>query len=407
MIRRLHLAPRRRTVGIAIGAHRATAALVRSSGTLLIDRQDLVDGAAALESLLEDPEIIHRAQRWGVRIALLPPLVEDRLVTMAGLTASQAERALRFRAARHFSRTVEDPVITVSHPAGSGSGEYLATMASGSVIARIHAILTSTGVRCLGVHSACATWLQDGDGDTPRALVHDGVLMAAIRNGDRLTALRRVPRWSPTLADVLVEAGSPSIELDDPKVADAATFTAGLMVARGGSELRTDAIRRARRRRAQQRTAAMLSAAAMIAVAGQLAGYMHQGLELEQLRRLRLENAEAAQAELDQRNRRDAMAAAAAELADAERAASVPTLLAQLLPLMPQGTELDMLEIGNDELVLAGGTPAADRVFAQLVAAPLTGRVEWIGPVRRSVEGGEHAEFFGLTATLDPRKHIP
>jgi hypothetical protein len=399
-IRRPRIALRRQAVGIAIGAHGATAALDRSSDGPLIDRRQFPDGVAALESLLENKRLIDTARRCGVRIALLLPLVDDRLVTLAGLNALQAERALNFRAARHFSRAVEHPVISAAQPAGSGPDVFLASMASGVEIARIHAVLASAGVRCLGVHSACGAWLENGGNDAPQALIHDGVLVAAVRSGDRLTALRRVPLWSSTCADVLVEAGLAPTEIEDEKVPDAAAFAARLMVASNGRELLTDRVRETRRRGAQHRTAAMLTAAAMVAIAGQLVGYVVQGRELAQLRRLRQETAEVAQTELNQRNRRDAMAAAAAELADAEQAASVPQLLAQLLPHMPPGTELDMLEIGREELVLSGGAPAADRVFAQLVAAPRTSRVEWIGPVRRPVDGEENAEFFGLTATL-------
>lgn len=403
-IRRPRIALRRQEVGIAIGAHGATAAMDRSSDAPLIDRRQFTDGVAALESLIEDKQLIDTARLCGVRIALLSPLVDDRLVTLAGLNAAQAERALTFRAARHFSRTVETPVISAAQPLDSGPDVFLASMSSGVEIARIHAVLASAGVRCLGVHSACAAWLENGGDNAPRALVHDGVLIAAVRIGDRLTALRRVPLWSSACRDVLVEAGLAATEVEDKNVPDAAAFAARLMVANTGCELLTGRVRETRRRRAQHRTAAMLAAAAMVAIAGQLVEYVIQGRELAQLRRLRQENAEVAQAELNQRNRRDAMAAAAAELADAEQAPSVPRLLAQLLPHMPPGTELDLLEIGREDLVLSGGAPAADRVFAQLVAAPHTSRVEWIGPVRRSVDGEDDAEFFGLTATMS---HIP
>jgi hypothetical protein len=402
MFRSLRLGLRRRPVGIAVGAHGATAALNRPShDPLLIDRQAYHDGAAALESLLEDKQLIDAARRSGVRIAMLSPLVDDRLVTLPGLNATQAERALTFRAARHFSRVVENPVISATQPAGCGSDVFLASMASGVDIARIHSVIASAGICCLGVHSACAAWLENGADDLPGALVHDEVIVTSVRSGDRLIALRRVPLWSSTVADALVEVGLDPTALANGTVPDTGVFVAPLMIASCRRELLTDDVRGKRRRRALQRTAAMLAAAAMITIAGQLAAYVIQGRELAHLRRTRQENASMAQVELNQRNRRDAMMVAAADLADAEQAASVPHILAQLLPIIPPGTDLDMLEIGRDALVLAGAAPAADRVFAELVAASGTSRVEWIGPVRRSVEGESSAELFALTATLN------
>lgn len=397
---------RRRTVGIAIGAHGAVAALERSSGVELIDRRDVVDGPAALQSLLADTELIAVARRRGVRIALLPPLVDDRLVTFAGLSVEQAERALTFRAARHFPIPVEDPVISGA-PVDSGREAVLGSMASGVEIGRIHSILASADVRCLGVHSACAVWLEDRGGAAPRALVHEGVLTVAIRSGERLTALRRVPLWSTAIPDVLLEAGLPAHALDGTQMLDAAEFAARQMISCGARELRTDTIRQSRRRRARHRTVALLTVAATVAVAGQLTGYVHQGRELAELRRLRQQHSEAAAAELTLRNRREAVAAAIADVTEAERSASLADILAQLLPLIPQGTTLDMLEIDDDQLVLAGGASAADRVFAQLVAAPVTSRVQWIGPVRRSAEGEGVAEMFGLTAQLTSDRNIP
>src|SRR5690606_6695274 len=111
--------------------------------------------------------------------------------------------------------------------------------------------------RCVGVFSALPALLTSASDGRNTALVHDGVLILAVRAEGRLTALRRIPFDSPSASAALAEHGyteSDAARLSDMNVAASA---AAAVAMDGTREFLPPPLRAARTRRARLRGAVM------------------------------------------------------------------------------------------------------------------------------------------------------
>lgn len=382
-------------MGVALGAGGAAAILAGQDACIRFADEN---GISALQSLLADGRVARAARDHGVRIALLPPLAEDRIITLPGLTASQAERALTLRAERHFATACDDPVVTATL-VDPTEGRFLASLASGDHIARIHAILAAAGIRCRGIHSAFAALFHD-DRARHRAVVHAGLLVFGLRMDGRFERLRRVPLKSAALAGALADAGLDEVELQRACEPDATSLAAGAIVRGRVAEFRPPALHADRARRARRRTASMSMAAVLMLGVSICTAAWSLNRDLRSVQRERAALRDDAETALLARAEADALTLSVTRLANASARLAVNDVLASVLSALPPDAELDILEIEGGEVILSGTALAADAVYSGLRISPLVESLEWIGPVRRTTEDGVRREIFGIAAVL-------
>ncbi len=395
----------RRVVGISLGEHDAVACFSARGTCRTVERRGLQDAAAALASLLTDPAIVSAARRGGVRIALLPPATEDRVVSLPGLDEARAERALAFRAEHHFARGESGLVVTAT-AVSRAAGVFLASAVPAQLIDAVHSVTAASKVRCVGVHPATHGMFVAANGPASNLIMHAGVLVAAVRSSGRLSGLRRVPIDSPAAREALEEAGVGS-EMAPKELADSAPAVARAMVHVTTAEFRSNALRVGRSRRARLRNGTMIAAAeAALLLAGGLEAWSARR-DLRDVQNARANARPLVDAALADRERYRKLFDAVRSISGNAAAPSVSELLQNALAAIPSGTQLDVLEIADDELVLAGTAPAADAVYAELRASAVAEDVQWIGPVRRIVEDGSRREAFSIAAAVHQNRVEP
>jgi hypothetical protein len=386
---------RRRVVGIAIGSGEAIACIPKGDASHWIQRAGIDDGASALRSLLDAPELRSVSRRRGVRIALLPPLVEDRIIRLPRLTAGQAERALAVQAARYFASAPKSPVVACR--ALDADGEVLASASSTELIADIHTVLRDARIRCLGLFSGVAAVLHIGT--AIHGIRHGGVVISGIWQDSRLAAVRRRPIRCSTSRNPCQSADT---DVDENTLPEA-LFLAADTISRdvlSTAELCPQALIDSRKKRARLRAGSMAFVAALGFVGGLHAEARQVNQQLLRTRTDRAASRMAVASALDERNQYENLQRTLQRVWTGTTAQSVPATLSSIIADIPLDVELDMLEIDQDALILSGTSARADAVFTAIRRSHLVSTVEWIGPVSGVTDNGMRRESFGIAARL-------
>jgi len=381
--------------------------------------------AASPETLTAAFRALHErlasAAPRGVRLVLLPPLVDVRLVELPPLRRQEAEAVLRRDPRRYFLNGGELRVVGVGErPRGAG-GPVLAAAASVALVDGLRTAATAAGWRVDRVAAAHGAWLAAARAaGAERAVIGLADMLYVVGGtADRITTLRRLPPGA------LEELAAPRpdrglVLADDAEIRRAlGAALPGSAAGADGSDPARAAARHAHRaapelltpghalalRAGARARAALLAAAAILLVIGAAA------LELW-----------GAERELDAvRQRRAALRAAVAPLlvlrdsmdALAERTAAVGALatavpawtpaLLDLALLLPEDAHVEGLRTAGDTLVAdvvagrAGAALQALRSAASLRDVRLRGVVD-----REMSQGSTARERFTLTARVVP-----
>ena len=434
--------PRAR-LALAIGADTLTA-VVRTGST---ERSETVaysipealdDVAPALQAAFDalavrlrialgrDPRGMHTT------IALLPPLVEARLIALPPLRRDEAEAVIRRDAARHFVGGASAKVVAVrttgtAHRKSAESEPLFAAAASASLVEAIHYAASSIGLQVSRLMPAHAGWIAAAERQTRRnanaplaviAITGDTAHVLRIQQ-HAVTQLRRIPSNQTHDITLAAERG-PGVACVFAEGAAADAIARALAdhdwtVVRGGSAVRVAAIdgvagklellpASVLHEQEQQRNvwAARLAAAALLLLLS-TAGVHLWGAQRE-LQAVRAQRAAlrpqvapllATRDSLDRlRERTDALRSLGA-------APQWTRALFDIALLLPPDAHLIGLRATGDTLVISAQGTGAGAALQALRSAASLKDVRLEGPVERDLEDGTTAlERFTLQARV-------
>jgi hypothetical protein len=454
---------------VALGAREMTVELPGADGRLSIEwalpaapddpGPALLRAFVELEAALpggETAEEEPRAERLRVRVALLPPLADARLVRLPPLRAEEVDAVLRRDAARHFIGSAR-PLVVAGERLGRGGGEgpglVLAVAAPRALMDALQRAVEARGWELDRIVPAHPAWLHaleevkpapsssgapEGAPPAARLLVAvEGETAHVIRVvGDVPDRIRRVPASD---AAAVAEAAGPGggrallLAEGDARVALAGALqAAGWALARptqprsaaaeaarhAGSatlELVPPPLAWARRERSRRVTVRMVAAAVVmlaLAAAVHLAGTSRA---FRSVQRERAELREAVAPALAARDSLDRMTTRLETLRGLGRESSRWTFsLVEMSMLLPSETHLIALRAVADTAVIEAEGGRAGDALAALRSASSLHDVRLEGAIQREIEGGTTTrERFTLSAVLAPRAgasrgaHVP
>ena len=358
-----------KTIGIALGPDRLVALL---PGGRRLETTEAGDLARALAELQQTTGLA----RARVSVALVPPLVELRRVTLPPLRADERRRVLARDVARYFIGVRDHQVV--------GSDGTFAAAAPARLIDAIEAAVAGVGWTLGAVVPAHAAWAaQARDGRLAARLPH-ATEVVRVERGRIVERERRRPG----------ETDPQAVEIDPYAVA-AAHATAG-----HGLELCSEA-RHTARRRGTRRLATVLAVgtAGCLLIAVALDGW---GLERELavVRARRAAVASEVAAAMATRDSLDSVAGVVTTLRALD--ASIPrwsTFFTDLADYLPRDAHLVALRAVGDSVAAVGIAREAAGVFEGLARMPRLAGVRADGPIRQEVApSGVVREHFGLSA---------
>jgi hypothetical protein len=364
-----------------------------------------------------------------VRLALLPPLVEARLLALPPVRAAEAAVVVRRDAGRHFLGITAPRVTAVSMPRRASGAPALAAAASAQQVHELSAAVERAGWRVTAVVAAYGAWVaaarRAGRGVNAIIAVHAGAAHVLQLVDGTPVSLRRLP--ADTLDELVDAAGSDvgGIALFAPDTARDAL--AQRLAARGWQvhPLRRSAAEAAalhagesrlalvtdtalqHRRQSQNRLAARLAAAAVILlVASAVVALWGAQRQLDAVRAERAAIRPQVQPLLLLRDSLDELRArSSAVAAVAQRAPRWTWALHDIALMLPSEAHVTRLHATGDTITIeAEGTGAGTALQALRGAPSLTG-ARLVGVVDRELADGETAmERFRITARLAPRR---
>jgi len=380
-----------------------------------------------------------------VRIALLPPLVDARMVTLPPLKKREAEAVIRRDAARHFVGGSVARAVAVLPPSEAVAALLPEGQTGRPVLAAASPVTTLEAVRVAAVAAGCTVesivpahgaWLAGptddwaGDGAGAVFAAHgDAVHVMRLDRGS-LTGMRRVP--ASLMAEVVAAAGPApgrAIVCGDPGRRESlarAVAAAGWTLADEGAKLRSAAelaalrsgrsrielvppsliAERWRRSRVIGRRLA-LAAVAVLALAAAIE-FWGVRRELDAISRRRAEIRPEVAPLLATRDSISEMEARVDAIGEIERSAPRWTrAIFDLALLLPSDAYLTSVRTRGDTLVIEGsGASAGEAMQALRRAGSLTDfRLE--GTVERDLEDGSTSvERFRLSARLKPPARV-
>lgn len=358
-----------KAIGIALGPDRLVAVL---PGGRRLETADLADLGQAFADLRKTGGLT----RARVSVALIPPLVDVRSVSLPPMREDERRRVLARDAARYFVG-VRDPQVV-------GSQAPFAAAAPASLVERIEAAVAAVGWTLAAVMPAQVAWA---------ASVRDGQLVARLPHA---TELMRVDRGR------VVERRRLRAGESVPAATEIDSYIAAAQHAPRchALEVCSDA-RRTARGRSARRLALALSAAAVGCLL-LAAGIDFWGLERElaavQARRATLapEVARAIRA-------RDSVNALAATVTTLEALESATprwsAFFADLADYLPRDAHVVAFRAMGDSVALVGIAREAAGVFQGLERMPRLAAVRADGTIRQDVgANGVVREHFGVSA---------
>lgn len=382
------------TLGLSIDATRMCAALPDGRTTIVPLAEELRSGD------LERLAVAVGVPRARVTVALAPPLIEVRRLTMPRLPDAELRRILTRDAARYFLAGRTPQVVGVRALARSGSPvPILAAAAPAAVIETIEQGCREAGWSLDAIVPAHQAWLAAAGGRPVVAETGDIAVLLVSERGVPV-ALRRLSRSRPeAIADALREVSGSPLTLGN----DEALAVAAVQAPRErGMQLRSDT-RRAEERRSDRRLAAALSIAALLCI--MLVGVVERWGVRRELREVRARRAEIQQQAAAAMASREAAAESAALLdAVADLEAGSPrwsAFLSDLADHLPRDAHLTSFRAAGDSVVLDGVSRQAATVFQAVQRMPRVGGVRAEAPIRQSIgAGGAVQERFLLGGSV-------
>ena len=184
---------RKTQLGLAVGERRIAAHWVDAAGQQHRSAT-LIPGEATLDGVLRSlAAILGLEGRVTVSVALLPPLVRARRVSLPPMSAADRALAITRTAGRHFLG-LREPVVCVAESDGA-----LVYAASVSTLECVHSSLEANGWRVERIVPAHVTWLRTALGRQPAlrtakgtvSVVTDGEVTSLEIDRGRLTLVRR------------------------------------------------------------------------------------------------------------------------------------------------------------------------------------------------------------------------
>jgi hypothetical protein len=366
-----------------------------------------------------------------VRVVLLPPLADVRLVPLPPMRPSEAEMVIRRDAARYFLGDAVSRVVGVAMPPRQkANAPVLAAAAPVTTAEAIRSACGFLGWRLEAILPAHTAWLgraarvTQGRQTAGVVLAADGDTIIVIRFAGSVSSIRRLPAL--TAADLAEAAGSgpgTAVVFADRAMRDAlshALSASGWMVAGGSAEPQSaleaaaagaaDSIIElvpptlAAQRRDRARTNAWLIAAAAVVllIGAGLVELWGAKRELSEIRAERQAIREQVTPLLQARDSVSRLESRALNIERLEQESPRWTrALFDLALLLPADTHVTTMRTAGDTLVAEA---TGDRASAALQALRRSGSLEdirLVGPVERELEAGETAtERFRFSAIL-------
>lgn len=423
---------RRMRIGIALGADNVVAAWhaggsVRTLHVPLELPPDARDATAALSSAFRElaSKFVEATGQpaEGVRvcIALLPPLVESRLVPLPPLRPAETLAILRRDAGRHFVGGTAARVLAAQR--GGHGAPVLATAAPAALVESIRAAALQLGWRIHAITAAHAAWLAFVDAQGLVVAV-DGDTAHVLRSeSGAVTVLRRVP--TEETAELVSAAGTGpgrALVLAEPATRgelsrllasaqwtlDETTATAAEHAALhawdAGFELVPDSLAAERRQRDRTNAKRMAAAAVLLVVAAAGVELWGERRELDTLRARRAEIRADVAPLLSARDSLDRLEQRISEIgALADAAPRWTHALFELAMLLPADAHITSLNASGDTLEVEAAGARAGAALQALRSAGSLRDVRLLGTVQRELEDGSTSvERFRLTARIAP-----
>jgi hypothetical protein len=450
-----------RRISVALGANDATVLTGGAEGTLslpttLASAADdpapaLLQLFARVEEALASTDAVEDAARGRVRVrvALIPPLCDVRLITLPPLRPEETDVVLRRDAGRHFLGSGRPLIVAGERFGGRGAPQaapVFAAAASRALVEALQRAVEARGWELERIVPAHGAWLHALEnaaaGGAPAAGSEAAAAHRAVIATDGATAyvlrtvsgtpdsIRRVPSDdAAAVLDALGTEGGRVLLLAEPETRAVLTqglaqtgwsllpagedTSARIAAARHAGEALPELVptplASARRERSRRSTVRMI-AASIVTVAA--AAVVHLLGTVREYRAVQHERAElrgsvapalAARDSLDRINER------LEELRAMGRASARWTFsLVEVSVLLPSETHLVSLRAAGDTAVIeAEGGRAGDALAALRTATTLRDvRIE--GTIQREIEDGTASgERFTLSALLAPRSKSP
>jgi hypothetical protein len=423
-------------IDIGVSDRELTAVVRRGSAVLHTfleavpaDADERPGFGAAMTALRGRVDAALRRETAGaaVRLALLPPLVEARFLTLPPLRAAEAAAVVQRDAGRHFLGVPAPRVTAVASPRRSTTSPSLAVAASAQLVQELTAAAQQCGWRVTHVAAAHGAWVaaaRRAGADVRTVIAVNGAAANVLQLDDGTpVSLRRLP--ADSLDDIVEAAGDTgaAIILAPDALRDAlarrlaaggrpvnplrrqAGEVAALHVDQSRLALVTDGALRMNRQW-QQRLAVRLAAAGvvlMVAAAGvELWGAQRQ---LDSVRAERAAIRPQVQPLLAVRDSLDELHALSRAVDDVTGSAPGWTAVLHDLALMlPSETHLTRLHATGDTVTIEAEGAGAGHALQSLRAAPSLRDARLVGVVDRELADGETAiERFRITARLAQR----
>jgi hypothetical protein len=436
-------------IGIALGGEEIVALLPDLTRTLSVpvELAGVDDPGPTLRQALGRLEEALRAelggsetatQRLRLRVALLPPLCEVRLIELPPLRPEEVDQVLRREAGRHFLGRGRSLVVGGRGFASSKEGRtpVLGAAAPRALVEALQRGVESRGWELERIVPAHAAWLQALDeaapiqgagGNAPRLVVAvEGDTVHLMRySKDAPDQLRRLPVSDlgglqeaagpgpgravvlgaqdirATLARALTESGWQHVE---PKGSASARAQAARHAGDSLPELVPAPLASARREQSRQLTSRLAAAAVVTLTAAAAVHLWGTAKEVRTVEEERAELRTAVRPAIEARDSLDRMTERLAGLEGLARESSRWTFsLVELAVLLPPETYLISLRAAGDTVVVeAEGGRAGDALEA-LRGAPSFRDVRQEGAIQRELEEGTTSrERFTISALLTP-----
>lgn len=440
-------------IAIALGATEISAVLNDREKTLEvpIELAGVDDPSPMLRQALARLEELVRAElgapnarldRVRIRVALLPPLCEVRLVELPPLRPEEVDQVLKREAGRHFlgrSRPLVVAGRSFAAEGAEGRAPVLGAAAPRALVEALQRAVEARGWELERVVPAHAAWLHALEEAAPRVsgsgasearmrllVAVEGDTAHLVRlSDDAPDQLRRLPAGDVAgvleaagatpgralllgseavrtpLAQALGNAGWQPVQ---PKGGASARLQAARHSGDASPELVPAPLASARRERSRQLTK-RLAGASVVTLAA--AAAVHLWGTANDVRRIEQERSELRQSVMPAVEARDSLDRMTERLATLEalgRESSRWTFsLVELAVLLPPETYLISLRAAGDTAVVEAAGGRAGDALAALSTAPSLRDVRLEGPIERDLEQGSTSrERFTLSALLAP-----
>lgn len=369
-------------IGIALAPGRLAAAL--PDGRRL-EATEVADLRGAFTELREAV----RTRRATVSVALVPPLVQVRHITLPPLREAERRRVLARDAGRYFVGLGEPQVVaSVVLERKTMPAPVFAAAAATALVEEIEAAVAAVGWVLAAIVPAQSAWAAAGDGHVVARLAHATEVL-------RIERGRVIERRRLRPADVVPPDRRDALEIKDP-VAIAALHAPAAFEPDLCSETRHVM----RERRAHRAAGALASATLACTVLATVVHFWGLDHELTAVRERRAELGPRVAAAMQRRDSLAVLSGNLTTLGTLERTAPRwSAVLADLADYLPRDAYVVTLRGVGDSVVVEGIAGQAIGVFQALQGMPRVTGVRAEAPIRQDIASdGTVREQFALAA---------